>query len=107
MIIYISFVVGIGYGRAKLLLSRGQYSVEIMLDPLLVTRHPSLVTLITSPDYVWIVETLIPAHVSTVSWYFHPARCGLFDNNSLLCILLIKEIENPENRELKPKNEIL
>jgi hypothetical protein len=28
----------------------------------------------------------------------------LYDTNSLLCILLIKETENPENRELKTKN---
>jgi hypothetical protein len=29
-----------------------------------ITRHSSLITLTTSPDYVWIAETLIPTHVS-------------------------------------------
>jgi hypothetical protein len=31
----------------------------------------SPVTLITSSDYVWIAESLIPTHFSGVAWYFH------------------------------------
>jgi len=56
------------------------------------THHPSLVTdyvlrfakmiqtrlpitLITSPDYVWIAESLNPTHVSTALWYFYGKNC--------------------------------
>jgi len=38
---------------------------------LIITRHPSLVTLITSPDYVWIAESLNLTHDLDVLWYFH------------------------------------
>ena len=77
-----------------------------LLSP--VTRHSSLITLITSPDHIWIAETLTTTHFSTALWYSHPEKFDylhyLFDNNLLLYILLINEIENPENRELATKN---
>ena len=38
---------------------------------LIITCHPSLVTLITSPDYVWIAESLNLTHDLDVLWYFH------------------------------------
>ena len=74
----------------------------------LVTRHSSLITLITSPDHVWIAQTLTPTHVSTVLRYSHPEKFDylhyLHHNNLLLHILLTKEIENPENWELTTEN---
>jgi hypothetical protein len=76
-----------------------------------VTRHPSLITLTTSPEHVRIAQNLTTTHVSDVSWYFHPEKFDylhyLHHNNLLLYILLIKEIEKPENRELATKTEIL
>ena len=39
-----------------------------------VTHHPSLVTLTTSPDYVWIAESLSLTHDSTVSQHFHQKK---------------------------------
>jgi hypothetical protein len=39
-----------------------------------VTPHPLLITLTTSPDHVWIAETLTKTHVSTVPWYFRPEK---------------------------------
>ena len=50
----------------------GDCSHRFILLP--VTRHSSLITLITYPDYVWIAGSLIPTHVSSVSWFLRPEK---------------------------------
>ncbi len=73
-----------------------------------ITRHSSIITLTTSPESVQIPQTLSPTHVSTDLWYLRPKKSGylhyLHHSNSLLYILLIKEIEKAENRQLTTKN---
>jgi hypothetical protein len=51
----------------------GDCSHRFILLP--VTRHSSLITLITSPDHVWIAETLTTTHVSLFHNIFSSQNC--------------------------------